>query len=88
MHTYEDSSGCELQLGHSLGESSANGVTGFSFFLSRRRNTNRRGVTATLTVAVRDKFIVGLMVRQVNVYVTVNLWAHATISTKWRMTDY
>lgn len=94
MHTYEDSSGCELQLGHSLGESSANGVIGFflfsslSFFLSRRKNTNKHGVTATLTVAVRDKFIVGLMVRQVNVYVTVNWWAHATISTEWRMTDY
>lgn len=59
-----------------------------SFFLSRRKNTNKHGVTATLTVAVRDKFIVGLMVRQVNVYVTVNWWAHATISTEWRMTDY
>lgn len=59
-----------------------------SFFLSRRRNTNRHGVTATLTIAVRDKFIVRLMVRQVNVYVTVNWWAHATISIEWRMTDY
>ena len=40
MHTDEDSSGCELQLGHSLGESSANGVTGFSFFLKGGTQTD------------------------------------------------
>lgn len=35
-----------------------------------------------LTIAVRDEFITGLMVRQVNVYVTTDWWAHATLSTK------
>lgn len=50
-----------------------------------RSNT---AVMATLTVAVGDEFIVGLVVRQVNVYVILNWWAHATISTEWRITKY
>lgn len=34
----------------------------------------------TLAVTVRDEFIVGLMVRQVDVYVAVNWWAHAMLA--------
>ena len=88
LHTNRDSS-FKLQLNiHSLTRERKENLQTlqwrYRFFL-RGKDTTRYDVTATLTVAVRDKFIVGLVMRQVNVYVTVNWWAHATISTKWRL---
>lgn len=87
MHTNEDFLSYSLDILRMKGQV-ANVNDGVTGFFKKERTQNRHGVTATLTVAVRDEFIMGLVVRQVDVYVTVNWWAHAMISTEWRITDY